>query len=65
MNPNAVRQRYRKEAEAAGVCFFNRHYVVGVETDRVAGSAGSQRCVAAVEVLELVKTTVTGAQWPL
>jgi glycine/D-amino acid oxidase-like deaminating enzyme len=60
VNPNAVRQRYRAEAEAAGVRFCNRHYAVGVETDRVAGSAGSLRRVAAVEAVELVKTSATG-----
>ena len=60
VNPNAVRMRYRREAEAAGVRFHNRHYAVGVETDRVAGSAGSQRRVVAVDAVELAPTSATG-----
>jgi sarcosine oxidase subunit beta len=36
VNPNAVRQWYRREAERLGVRFRNRHYAAGVVTARVA-----------------------------
>jgi glycine/D-amino acid oxidase-like deaminating enzyme len=53
VNPNAVRAWYRSEAERMGVEFRNRHYVSGVETQRVVGSAGSRRRVNAVDVIEV------------
>ena len=53
VNPNSVRAWYRKQAEALGVRFLNRHYVNGVVTRRVAGAAGSLRRVAAVDVVEV------------
>ncbi len=53
VNPNAVRAFYRDGAEQAGVRFLNRHYVTGVETERVAGAAGSLRRVAAFHVVEV------------
>jgi len=53
VNPNAVRAYYRREAERAGVRFLNRHYIAGVETRRVAGTAGSLRRVASVDVVEV------------
>ena len=53
VNPNAVRAFYRREAECLGVRFLNRHYVAGVETQRVAGSAGSLRRVASIDVVEV------------
>jgi sarcosine oxidase subunit beta len=59
VNPNAVRSWYRREAERLGVRFRNRHYVAGVETSRVAGSAGSLRRVAAVDVVELQRGSPT------
>jgi len=51
VNPNAVRAHYRSHAERLGVRFLNRHYVTGVETQRVAGAAGSLRRVAALHVV--------------
>ncbi|NNL66354.1 MAG: FAD-binding oxidoreductase, partial [Myxococcales bacterium] len=53
VNPNAVRAWYRREAEAQGVRFENRHYVTGVETVQRAGAAGIVRAIAAVRVVEL------------
>jgi len=53
VNPNAVRAHYRACAEALGVRFLNRHYVTGVETARVTGSAGSLRRVAALHVVSV------------
>lgn len=50
VNPNAVRAWYRREAEALGVKFLNRHYITGVTTRR--SEAGS-RIVDAVDVVEL------------
>jgi sarcosine oxidase subunit beta len=51
VNPNAVRAFYRSEAERLGVRFLNRHYVAGVETQRVTGAAGSLRRVAGLDVV--------------
>ncbi len=48
VNPNAVRAWFRREAEALGVRFFDRHYVTGVSTRRVASAL---RRVEAVEVV--------------
>lgn len=53
VNPNAVRAWYRREAEARGVVFDNRHYVTGVETRLESGAAGVVRRVTAVTALEL------------
>lgn len=53
VNPNAVRAWYRAEAEQLGVEFRNRHYIGGVETERMVGSAGSLRRVTAVQVIEV------------
>jgi len=53
VNPNAVRAWYRSEAERLGVVFRNRHYVTGAVTQRISGAAGSQRRVAAVDVIEV------------
>ncbi len=53
VNPNAVRAWFRREAEAQGVRFANRHYVTGVETRRVAGAGGSTRRVAAVHATQV------------
>jgi sarcosine oxidase subunit beta len=50
VNPNAVRAHYRSCAERLGVRFLNRHYVAGVETQRVAGAAGTLRRVSALHV---------------
>ena len=58
VNPNAVRSWYRRQAEAAGVLFENRHYAAGVVTARVAGAGGSLRRVAAVDVVEVEKAGV-------
>lgn len=52
VNPNAVRRRFRSEAEALGVHFSNRHYVDGVVTERVPGLQGLRR-VRAVDVIEV------------
>ncbi|MDH3520504.1 MAG: FAD-binding oxidoreductase [Myxococcales bacterium] len=59
VNPNAVRQWYRREAAGMGVRFRNRHYVSGVSTARVAGSGGALRRVADVDVIEVAKQGVT------
>jgi sarcosine oxidase subunit beta len=53
VNPNAVRALYRSHAERLGVRFLDRHYVTGVETQRVAGAAGSLRRVAALHAVEV------------
>ena len=58
VNPNAVRAWFRREAEALGVRFLNRHYATGVETRRVAGAGGSLREVAAVHVVEVAQRGV-------
>ncbi len=50
VNPNAVRQWFRREAESLGVRFLNRHYVSGVRTAR---QPNSQRRVDWVEVSEI------------
>ncbi len=50
LNPNAVRSWYRREAEALGVRFLDRHYVSGVATRR---RAGGPREVAGVDVVEI------------
>ena len=50
VNPNAVRQWFRREAESLGVRFLNRHYVTGVSTAR---QPGSKRRVSWVEVTEI------------
>ncbi len=47
VNPNAVRSWFRREAEALGVRFLNRHYVSGVHTAR---QPRSERRVDWVEV---------------
>lgn len=52
INPNAVRAFYRREAEALGVHFLNRHYVDGVVTARVSGESGTRR-VQAIDVIEV------------
>lgn len=58
VNPNAVRRWFREEAEALGVRFANRHYAVGVATERVAGPAGSLRRVRGVDVVEVERRGV-------
>jgi FAD-dependent oxidoreductase domain-containing protein 1 len=58
VNPNAVRAWFRREAEALGVRFLNRHYVAGVETSRVAGAGGSLRRVSALHVVEVERRGV-------
>jgi glycine/D-amino acid oxidase-like deaminating enzyme len=58
VNPNAVRAWFRREAEARGVRFLNRHYVTGVETRRVAGAGGSLRRVSALYVVEVERRGV-------
>jgi FAD-dependent oxidoreductase domain-containing protein 1 len=50
VNPNAVRQWFRREAEANGARFLNRHYVSGIGTAR---QPSSQRRVSWVEVTEV------------
>jgi FAD-dependent oxidoreductase domain-containing protein 1 len=55
VNPNAVRQWYRHEAERMGVRFCNRHYVSGVSSARVAGVAGTSRRVTGVEAVEVLQ----------
>ena len=52
INPNAVRAYFRREAEAVGVRFSNRHYVDGIVTERVPGLTGLRR-VRAVDVIEV------------
>ncbi|HKA14313.1 MAG TPA: FAD-binding oxidoreductase [Myxococcota bacterium] len=58
VNPNAVRAWFRREAEARGVRFLNRHYVTGVETRRVAGAGGSLRRISALDVIEVQRRGV-------
>ncbi|MDX1648445.1 MAG: FAD-binding oxidoreductase [Myxococcota bacterium] len=53
VNPNAVRQHYRERAEAGGVRFLDREYVVGVRTAREVGPAGRLRRVVAVDALRI------------
>jgi sarcosine oxidase subunit beta len=65
VNPNAVRAWYRREAERAGVRFCNRHYVVGVETARVAGAAGSLRRVRSVDVVAVERGSLADAEGSL
>jgi sarcosine oxidase subunit beta len=52
VNPNAVRQHYRKQAEAGGARFLNRHYIEGIETlEREPGV----RRVGLVHIAEVAK----------
>jgi sarcosine oxidase subunit beta len=53
VNPNAVRSYFRREAQALGVHFSNRHYIDGVVTERISGVTGLRR-VRAVDVIEVV-----------
>ncbi len=56
VNPNAVRGWYRREAEAAGVTFLDRHYIAGVRTARtspVNGTGPMLRRVCEVDVCEV------------
>ena len=50
VNPNAVRQWYRHQAESLGVRFLNRHYVTGVSTARLSGSTRRVRWVEVAEI---------------
>jgi FAD-dependent oxidoreductase domain-containing protein 1 len=59
VNPNAVRQWYRSQAESLGVRFRNRHYASGVVTARAAGAGGSLRRVVAVDVVEVARPGAT------
>lgn len=54
VNPNAVRSYFRREAEALGVRFSNRHYLDGVVTERIPGLSGLRR-VRAVDVIEVAE----------
>jgi glycine/D-amino acid oxidase-like deaminating enzyme len=60
VNPNAVRQYFRREAEALGVRFSNRHYVDGVVTERIPGLTGLRR-IRAVDVVEVEGVDATDA----
>ncbi|MEE9279111.1 MAG: FAD-binding oxidoreductase [Myxococcota bacterium] len=52
LNPNAVRAYYRRQAEAGGARFLNRHYIEGVEvTEREPGT----RQVSLVHIVEVAK----------
>ena len=53
VNPNAVRQWFRRNAERLGVRFLNRHYVSGVSTAR---QPSSKRRVDWVEVTEVASS---------
>ena len=53
VNPNAVRARYRREAEALGVAFLDHHYAAGVETRLVEGAAGRLRRITAVDLVDV------------
>ncbi len=57
LNPGAVRALYRSRAEQRGVEFKNHHYVLGVATERRAGAVASLRRVAAVDVLEVARSS--------
>lgn len=50
VNPNAVRRFFRREAEARGVRFLDRHYVTGVSTRL--GATGLRR-VSDVDIVEV------------
>ncbi len=65
VNPNAVRAWYRRQAEARGVVFHDRHYITGVRTLRAAGAAGSLRRVAEIDVVELERGEPTDASGEL
>lgn len=64
INPNAVRAYYRREAEALGVRFLNRHYVDGVVTARVRGENGTRR-VEAIDVIEVAGVDAADASGAL
>jgi sarcosine oxidase subunit beta len=49
LNPNAVRRWYRREAEALGVRFLDRHYITGVSTQRASGAPSTLRDHASIE----------------
>lgn len=53
VNPNAVRRLYREGAEAGGVRFLDRDYVVGVRTALEAGAARPLRRIRSVEVVRV------------
>jgi sarcosine oxidase subunit beta len=55
VNPNAVRSWYRREAEALGARFLDRHYIGGVTTRRTVGAADGTglRRVDSVDVSEI------------
>jgi len=53
VNPNAVRAWFRKDAEARGVRFLDRHYVRGVETALAVGGEAGLRRVRALDLCEV------------
>jgi sarcosine oxidase subunit beta len=53
VNPNAVRARYRREAESRGVRFLDRHYLAGLETALVSGDDAAHRRVRSVDLVEV------------
>ena len=55
INPNAVRRFYRREAEALGVRFLDRHYVSGVSTRRLGDGL---RAVSSIDVVEVAPVAV-------
>lgn len=61
VNPNAVRRWYRREAEALGAVFLDRHYIGGVSTAHIATSeaAGGRRRVVNVDVAEIASGDAT------
>jgi sarcosine oxidase subunit beta len=63
VNPNAVRSWYRREAEALGAVFLDRHYIGGVSTAHVAtaGTSGGRRRVESVDVIEVSSRDPTDA----
>ena len=57
VNPNAVRHWFRREAEALGVRFLDRHYIHGVATQATEAQSGhAARRVAWVDVAEIRAT---------
>jgi sarcosine oxidase subunit beta len=65
VNPNAVRAWYRREAEARGVSFHDRHYIAGVRTARALGAGVALRRVAELDVVELARGEPTDASGEL
>ncbi len=58
LNPNAVRRWYRREAEALGVHFLDRHYITGVSTQRTRGASACVSGQASIEPRRIASVDV-------